>query len=139
MFAIFIVAFFVVFFWAAYEQAGSSMNLFADRNTDLTLGGLVSKPIPASWFQSVNPAYILIFSPVFAWIWMTLGKHKLEPSTAMKMVIGLFLLGTGFVFMVFGAKGADQGTARELDSGSAPRTSATPWANSASRRSACRT
>jgi POT family proton-dependent oligopeptide transporter len=109
VFAIFIVAFFVVFFWAAYEQAGSSMNLFADRNTDLTLGGLVSKPIPASWFQSVNPAYILIFSPVFAWIWMTLGKHKMEPSTAMKMVIGLFLLGTGFVFMVLGAKGADQG------------------------------
>jgi len=109
VFAIFIVAFFVVFFWAAYEQAGSSMNLFADRNTDLTLGGLVSKPIPASWFQSVNPAYILIFSPVFAWIWMTLGKHKMEPSTAMKMVIGLFLLGTGFVFMIFGARGADQG------------------------------
>ena len=54
VFAIFIVAFFVVFFWAAYEQAGSSMNLFADRNTDLTLGGLVSKPIPASWFQSVK-------------------------------------------------------------------------------------
>jgi POT family proton-dependent oligopeptide transporter len=109
VFAIFIVAFFVVFFWAAYEQAGSSMNLFADRNTDLTLGGLVSKPIPASWFQSVNPAYILIFSPVFAWIWTSLGKRNLEPSTAMKMVIGLFLLGTGFVFMVVGAKGADLG------------------------------
>jgi POT family proton-dependent oligopeptide transporter len=85
------------------------MNLFADRNTDLTLGGLVSKPIPASWFQSVNPAYILIFSPVFAWIWTLLGKRKMEPSTAMKMVIGLFLLRTGFVFMVVGAKGADQG------------------------------
>jgi proton-dependent oligopeptide transporter, POT family len=109
VFAIFIVAFFVVFFWAAYEQAGSSMNLFADRNTDLTLGGMVSKPIPASWFQSVNPAYILIFSPVFAWIWTSLGKRGMEPSTAMKMVIGLFLLGTGFLFMVVGAKGADLG------------------------------
>ncbi len=109
VFAIFIVAFFIVFFWAAYEQAGSSMNLFADRNVDLTLGGLVSKPIPASWFQSVNPFYILVFSPVFAWIWMTLGKNKMEPSTAMKMVIGLFLLGTGFLFMVLGAKSADQG------------------------------
>jgi POT family proton-dependent oligopeptide transporter len=109
VFAIFIVAFFVIFFWAAYEQAGSSMNLFADRNTDLTLGGLVSKPVPASWFQSVNPFYILVFSPVFAWIWTLLGKHKMEPSTAMKMVIGLFLVGTGFLFMVFGAKGADQG------------------------------
>jgi POT family proton-dependent oligopeptide transporter len=109
VYAIFIVAFFVVFFWAAYEQAGSSMNLFADRNTDLTLGGLVSKPIPASWFQSVNPAYILLLSPVFAWIWTVLGKRSMEPSTAMKMVIGLMLLGTGFVFMVIGAKGADQG------------------------------
>jgi POT family proton-dependent oligopeptide transporter len=109
VFAIFIVAFFVVFFWAAYEQAGSSMNLFADRNTDLTLGGLVSKPVPAAWFQSVNSGFILMFSPIFAWIWMTLSKKQLEPSTAMKMVIGLALLGTGFVFMVFGAKGADQG------------------------------
>ncbi len=109
VFAIFIVAFFVVFFWAAYEQAGSSMNLFADRNTDLTLGGLTSKPIPASWFQSVNPFYILVFSPVFAWLWTRLGKRGMEPSTAMKMVIGLFLVGAGFLFMVFGAKGADQG------------------------------
>jgi POT family proton-dependent oligopeptide transporter len=109
VYAIFIVAFFVVFFWAAYEQAGSSMNLFADRNTDLTLGGLVSTPIPAAWFQSVNSAFILIFAPIFAWMWMTLSKRKLEPSTAMKMVIGLLLLGTGFVFMVIGAKGADQG------------------------------
>lgn len=109
VYAIFIVAFFVVFFWAAYEQAGSSMNLFADRNTDLTLGGHLSKPIPAAWFQSVNAGFILIFSPVFAWIWTMLGKRKLEPSTAMKMVIGLALLGTGFIFMVVGAKGADQG------------------------------
>jgi len=109
VFAIFIVAFFVVFFWAAYEQAGSSMNLFADRNTDLTLGGLVSKPVPAAWFQSVNSGFILIFSPIFAWMWMMLAKRRMEPSTAMKMVIGLLLLGTGFVFMVLGAKGADQG------------------------------
>jgi POT family proton-dependent oligopeptide transporter len=109
VYAIFIVAFFIVFFWAAYEQAGSSMNLFADRHTDLTLGGHLSKPIPAAWFQSVNSAFILLFSPVFAWIWATLAARKMEPSTAMKMVLGLLLLGTGFVFMVVGAKGADQG------------------------------
>ena len=107
--AIFLVAFFVVFFWAAYEQAGSSMNLFADRNTDLTLGGLVSKPLPSSWFQSVNPFYILVFAPVFASLWLRLGRSGREPSTALKMVIGLFLLGLGFVFMVLGARGADQG------------------------------
>jgi proton-dependent oligopeptide transporter, POT family len=109
VYAIFIVAFFIIFFWAAYEQAGSSMNLFADRNTDLTLGGAVSKPIPAAWFQSVNSGFIIIFSPIFAAIWAGLAAKKLEPSTAMKMVIGLLLLGTGFVFMVIGAKGADQG------------------------------
>jgi POT family proton-dependent oligopeptide transporter len=107
--AIFIVAFFIVFFWAAYEQAGSSMNLFADRNTDLTLGGLASQPIPSSWFQSVNSAYILLFAPIFAAMWGVLGRTGWEPSTAMKMVIGLFLLGIGFVFLVLGAKGADQG------------------------------
>jgi len=107
--AIFIVAFFVVFFWAAYEQAGSSMNLFADRNTDLTLGGLVNHPVPSSWFQSVNPFYILALAPLFAGLWGALGRRGLEPSTAMKMVIGLGLLGLGFVFMVVGAKGADQG------------------------------
>ncbi|HEY2850709.1 MAG TPA: peptide MFS transporter [Gemmatimonadaceae bacterium] len=109
VYAIFIVAFFIVFFWAAYEQAGSSMNLFADRNTDLTLGGHLSKPIPAEWFQSVNSAFILIFSPIFAIIWAALAKRRAEPSTAMKMVLGLALLGVGFVFMVVGAKGADQG------------------------------
>ena len=109
VFAIFLVAFFVVFFWAAYEQAGSSMNLFADRNTDLTLGGLASSPVPSSWFQSVNPFYILVFAPVFGWLWLKLGKVGREPSTALKMVIGLFLLGLGFVFMVVGAKGADEG------------------------------
>ena len=107
--AIFIVAFFIIFFWAAYEQAGSSMNLFADRNTDLTLGGLVSTPVPSSWFQSVNPFYILAFAPLFAGLWGALGRRGLEPSTAMKMVIGLCFLGLGFVFMVVGARGADQG------------------------------
>jgi proton-dependent oligopeptide transporter, POT family len=114
--AIFVVAFFVVFFWAAYEQAGSSMNLFADRNTDLTLGGIAryvpgstDGKVPSSWFQSVNPFYIIAFAPVFSALWLRLGRGGREPSTAMKMVIGLGLLGLGFVFMVFGAKGADQG------------------------------
>jgi POT family proton-dependent oligopeptide transporter len=65
--------------------------------------------LPSSWFQSVNPFYILVFAPVFASLWLRLGKAGREPSTALKMVIGLFLLGLGFVFMVLGAKGADQG------------------------------
>ncbi|MGE5100540.1 MAG: peptide MFS transporter, partial [Deltaproteobacteria bacterium] len=104
--ALFIVVFFVIFFWAAYEQAGSSMNLFADKNTDLHAGSFM---IPSSWFQSVNPAAILIFAPVFAGLWTSLGKRGREPSTALKMVLGLALLATGFVFLVIGGSRADTG------------------------------
>jgi POT family proton-dependent oligopeptide transporter len=104
--ALFILVFFVIFFWAAYEQAGSSMNLFADRNTDLTFFGW---SMPSSWFQSFNPLAILIFAPVFAEVWQTLGARGKEPSTALKMVLGLFLLGVGFLFMLAGGARADAG------------------------------
>ncbi len=104
--ALFIVVFFVIFFWAAYEQAGSSMNLFADKNTNLQLGTF---HVPSTWFQSVNPAVILIFAPVFAGMWTSLGGKNREPSTALKMVLGLALLATGFIFMVLGGSRADQG------------------------------
>ena len=104
--ALFIVALFVVVFWACYEQAGSSMNLFAANNTDLQVG---SFHIPSAWSQNVNPAVIILFAPVFAWIWMKLAKIGREPSTAVKMVIGLALLGFGFVFMVIGGQRADNG------------------------------
>ncbi|HEY9516255.1 MAG TPA: peptide MFS transporter [Gemmatimonadaceae bacterium] len=104
--ALFIVAFFVVFFWAAYDQTGSSMSLFADRNTNLQLG---STTLRSSWFQSVNPAVILLFAPLFAWLWVWLGRRGLEPSTALKMVIGLTLLGIGFIFLAIGGRHADAG------------------------------
>ncbi len=104
--ALFLVAFFVIFFWAAFEQAGSSMNLFADRHTDLSIGGA---EVPSSWFQSVNPAIILLFAPLFAALWGFLGRRGLEPSTPVKMVLGLALLGAGFVFMVVGGGRADAG------------------------------
>ena len=104
--ALFIVVFFVIFFWAAYEQTGSSMNLFADKNTDLHAG---SFNIPSSWFQSVNPFIIVTFAPIFAWMWTALGKAGKEPSTALKMVLGLALLATGFLFMVIGGARADTG------------------------------
>jgi proton-dependent oligopeptide transporter, POT family len=104
--ALFIVVFFVIFFWAAYEQAGSSMTIFADKNTNRRVSGF---DIPAGWFQSVNPAVILLFAPVFASLWTALGRRRREPSTPMKMVWGLFLLGVGFLFMVAGARPADAG------------------------------
>ncbi len=103
---IFIVAFFVIFFWSAFEQAGASMNLFADRHTDTMLFGW---EFPASWFQSVNPFAILLFAPVFAWIWTKLGDSGREPATPAKMAIGLLLLSAGFVVMVIGAARADAG------------------------------
>lgn len=104
--ALFIVVFFVIFFWAAYEQAGSSLNLFADKNTDLSVGNF---NVPSSWFQSVNPFVILLFAPGFAALWVRLGKQGREPSTALKMTIGLFLLGMGFIFMMIGGRRADTG------------------------------
>ena len=105
--AIFIVVFFVIFFWSAYEQTGSSMNLFADKYTNLEIGGFRT---PSSWFQSVNPFVILLFAPLFAMLWGRLGRAGREPSTALKMAMGLFLLGIGFLFMVEGGRRADAGT-----------------------------
>ncbi len=104
--ALFIVVFFVIFFWMAFEQAGSSMNLFADRHTRKNLAGF---DIPSSWFQSMNPMFILVFAPVFAILWTALDRRGKEPSTALKMVLGLALLGIGFVFLVFAGRYVDQG------------------------------
>jgi POT family proton-dependent oligopeptide transporter len=104
--ALFLVAFFVIFFWAAYEQAGSSMNVFADVYTDLRIG---RRSVPSTWFQSVNPLMILIFAPVFAGLWNLLAARGREPSTVVKMVFGFVLLGVGFVFMAAGGARADAG------------------------------
>ncbi len=93
--AIFFVA--TTIFYAAYEQAGSSLNLFTDRYTDLMVG---SFEIPASWFQSVTAGFVLIFAPVFAWLWVWLAKRKLNPSTPVKLSLGLLFMSTGFFLMV---------------------------------------
>ncbi len=100
-----------IFFWTAFEQAGSSMNVFAKEQTDLTLGGLIKGGIPASFFQSVNPLTILLFGPVFSWLWLYLERKKKDPSTPMKFAIGLWLLGLAFLAMVAGAMEARNGVA----------------------------
>jgi POT family proton-dependent oligopeptide transporter len=100
-----------IFFWTAFEQAGSSLNVFAKEQTDLTLWGLVKGGIPASFFQSVNPLTILLFGPVFSWLWIFLERKNQDPSTPMKFAIGLWLLGLAFVAMVFGAMDARSGLA----------------------------
>lgn len=95
-----------ILFWAAFEQAGSSMNVFAEKSTDRTLGGWLTNGFPASWYQSVNPAAILVFAPVFAWLWVRLERVGWNPSIPAKFALGLYLLGLAFVGMVCGAQEA---------------------------------
>ena len=114
MAALFIISFFVVFFWLAFEQAGTSLNLFAENRTDRSVGPAVERIIrmnefPAEWYQSVNPLYIILLAPLFALAWAWLGRRRMEPNTAVKMSFGLFLLGLGFVVMVFAALRSDGG------------------------------
>ncbi len=104
---IFIVAFFVIFFWAAFEQAGASLTYFAEEQTNRELLGSV---IPTSYFQSINAIAIVIFAPIFVWIWGWLGKRKLEPASPYKQSIGLFLLAIGYLVIAFGVKGVEPGT-----------------------------
>ena len=101
--AIFVVSFFVIFFWSAYEQAGASLSFFAAEQTDLHIN-LFNFNVPPSWFQSVNSAIIVLFAPLFAWIWIQLGKKNKEPSSPAKMAIGLFLLAMGYLWIAFGVK-----------------------------------
>jgi proton-dependent oligopeptide transporter, POT family len=89
-----------VTFWAGYEQAGASMNLFADRYTSRHLfGGEYS----AAALQSVNPFFIIVFAPVFAALWIALGKRGRDPNAAGKFGAGLLFLGAGFFVMYLGA------------------------------------
>jgi POT family proton-dependent oligopeptide transporter len=84
-------------FWSGFEQAGSSLNLFADRYTQLEFPGIT---ILSTWFQSLNSAFIIIFAPLFSWMWIWLAKRNLNPSTPFKFGIGLVLLALGFLTMV---------------------------------------
>jgi len=86
---------FTSIFWAAFEQAGSTLNLFADRFTDCTLFGF---SFPSSWFQSVNSIFLIAFAPVFAWLWVKLGKR--EPSSPAKFSMGLTFVGLGYLLLV---------------------------------------
>ncbi len=106
---IIILAFFGnIFFWTAFEQAGSSLNVFAKEQTDRHILGF---EFPASWYQSVNPLAIIVFAPVFAWLWVFLSRRRKNPSTPMKFALGLYLLGLAFLAMVFAAMEARDGLA----------------------------
>jgi proton-dependent oligopeptide transporter, POT family len=105
--AIVLVVFSVVF-WTLFEQAGSSMTYFADRNTDLSIAGVYT--MPAGQVQIFNPLFIVIFAPLFSVLWVVLAKRGLEPSIPTKFAIGLVLAGLGFLVLVYGAQFADTKT-----------------------------
>jgi len=94
---------FSIVFWALFEQAGSSLNLYTDESVDRSIFGI---NVPASVFQSINAIYIVIFGPVFAALWLYLGKRDKEPSIPAKFGIAMILLGLGFMVLVWGANGA---------------------------------
>jgi len=89
-------------FWSGYEQAGSSLNLFAERYTDRTIGWL-HFVIPTGWFQSLNSAFIFIVAPFFAWLWIALARRNLNPSAPAKFALGVMLMGSGFLVMAAAA------------------------------------
>jgi POT family proton-dependent oligopeptide transporter len=92
-------------FWAGFEQAGSSLNLFAERHTTRTLWPLEFE-MPAGWFQSINAIFIIVFAPLAAALWVALARRNIAPSLTTKMAWGLLLLALGFVVMAVGARRA---------------------------------
>jgi POT family proton-dependent oligopeptide transporter len=84
-------------FWASFEQAGSTLNLFAERNTNRNLMGF---DVPAPWFQSVQPVFVVALAPVFAWLWLWLNRRKLEPPSPGKFTLGLVFGGSAFAILI---------------------------------------
>jgi POT family proton-dependent oligopeptide transporter len=95
---IYILVLFSIIFWMTYEQAGSSMTLFADRLTRLSIGGY---EFPSSWFQSVPAIFVILLAPVFAFIWQRMGDR--QPSSPGKFALGLFFAGIAFAIITFAA------------------------------------
>jgi POT family proton-dependent oligopeptide transporter len=94
-------------FWSVFEQAGSTLNLFADRATRNVALGL---SFPSSWYQSANALFIIAFAPVFAWLWVRLARRGVEPSSPMKFGFGLLMVGAGFAVLIPAATAAENGT-----------------------------
>ncbi len=96
-------------FFSGFEQAGSSMNLFAERYTDRVVGWM-HFVIPSAWFQSLNSLFIFMFAPFFAWVWIALAKRNHNPSAPAKFAIGVMLMGSGFLVMAAAASLVVSGT-----------------------------
>ena len=91
-------------FWSGFEQAGSSMNLFAEKHTDRVIFGW---EMPTTFLQSVNPLFIIILAPVMGMLWVRLGAYN--PSIPVKFGLGLVLLGSGFFVLAWGAQFIEAG------------------------------
>ena len=101
MTAAMVLIIFNVFFWTLFEQAGSSLTLFADRNTDRSVFGLFTISAPQT--QNFNPICIVLFAPLMSMLWTGLAKRGLEPSIPVKFAIALVGVGAGFLFLVWGS------------------------------------
>ena len=106
---IFMLFVFIVLFWAAFEQAGGLMNLYAAEKTDRMIGTF---EVPAGWFQSLNPLFIVLLAPLFSVAWSKLGEIGRNPATPKKMTMGLVLTGVGFLAMVAAALESQGGDAK---------------------------
>jgi POT family proton-dependent oligopeptide transporter len=104
LYAIAVFFFAAGIFWSLFEQAGSTLNLFADRDTRTSIGSI---SFPSTWFQSLNSLFLIALAPVFAWLWIRLGPR--EPSSPIKFALGLLLVGAGFAVLVVAARLAASG------------------------------
>ena len=95
MAAVFVFFVFAALFWAAYEQAASTLNLFVDKHADRTILGW---SVPSSWFVSIQAMFVIMLAPAFAWLWVRLAPR--EPSTPAKFAIGLLFAGLSFVLLL---------------------------------------
>lgn len=103
---IYIIAVFVIFFWSAFEQAGSSLTLFAQNDVDRDIMGHEFK---VTWFQSINPVVVVSFAPIMATLWSFLGKKGWEPASPVKQAIGLALLSIGYIVIACATNGVEPG------------------------------
>lgn len=104
--ALFLVCIASTMFWAGFEQAGSSFNLFARDLTDRMVGDF---EIPTTWFQSLNSIFLVLMSPFFAALWINLSKRMINPSYGFKSAVGLIIMATGFIVMFFASQAAASG------------------------------
>ena len=103
---IYIIALVSIVYWACYEQAGTSLTIFADQQCDRTIGNF---EFPTTWLQSINPIAIVILAPLMASLWDILAKHKMEPSIPAKQGIGLLLMSFGYLIIALGTRGLSDG------------------------------